>query len=719
MKKPSKKTTTSSKKKPAARRPTKATAKAKPARARQAAAAPAPLGVIDVTDPSIRARLAFAGVTETELGVVLRFKDVCLAKLPVLVDHFYEYMLRNGYARSVVEKHSSVDRQRPLLARYLTSLFDGRIDDTYVEARKRVAARHDSIDLDPFSFLAMYRLIQDDVIGAVSESRVAAKEFDSFRSAFAALVQADIALVMDGVLSARLARNTAVVDEANARAKELEGVQNAIGRAMAVIEFELDGTIRGANDKFLAATGYQLAEVKGKHHRIFCEDAFVVSPEYRVMWDRLNRGEIVDGTIRRIGKGGKELWLQATYNPVFGPDGKPTRVIKFASDVTAQRNSQIEVEASMSALSAGNLTCKVQGSYTGEYARIKDSINTSLERLNEAMVIVKQTSDAVATSASELSSGSQSLAQGANEQSSSLQEVSSRLDTMSSSTRQNAENAATAKGLADEARRAAERGNEAMRRMSEAIGKIKTSSDQTAKIIKTIDEIAFQTNLLALNAAVEAARAGEAGKGFAVVAEEVRNLAQRSAEAAKTTADMIEQSVVSADRGVKISDEVEKALGDIGEGARKVDHLVAEIAASSAEQSRGLESLNTSLTELSKVTEQNSANAEESASLAEELGSQAQELAERVRGFELAEDEVEPEARRPQRRAARDMSAPPPSRRPGPRATRAAQTRTSVALGRAPAAPPARASSTNGHGKSHALHAAEIIPLDDADLADF
>ena len=246
--------------------------------------------------------------------------------------------------------------------------------------------------------------------------------------------------------------------------------------------------------------------------------------------------------------------------------------------------------------------------------------------LNRIIGGLTEGADQVASAAGQVSSASQSLAEGATEQAAGLEETSSSLEEMSSMTKQNADNAQQANSLAAEARKAAGTGSESMGRMSCAIDEIQKSSDETAKIIKVIDEIAFQTNLLALNAAVEAARAGEAGKGFAVVAEEVRNLAMRSAEAAKNTASMIEESVKNANNGVEIAGEVSKVLQEIVEGVTKTTELVGEIAAASQEQAQGINQVNTAVNQMDKVTQQNAANAEESASASEELSAQAESM---------------------------------------------------------------------------------------------
>jgi methyl-accepting chemotaxis protein len=351
-----------------------------------------------------------------------------------------------------------------------------------------------------------------------------------------------------------------------------------------------------------------------------------------------------NGDFRKIVQGVNE-----TLDAVIGPVNEAAQVLEKVA--------------------ARDLTARMLGNYAGDLAKIKNSLNLAVENLEQAMGQVGEATQQVASASGQISSGSQSLAQGANEQASSLEEVSASLEEMSSMTRQNADNALAAKNLAGEADGNAKVGTEAMARMSRSINRIKESSDQTAKIVKTIDEIAMQTNLLALNAAVEAARAGEAGRGFAVVAEEVRNLAQRSAQAAKNTADMIGESVKNAEEGVKISDEVSVSFEKIAVSSKKVNDLIAEIAAASKEQSTGIKEVNDAVGQMDKVTQQNAANAEESASASEELSSQAQELQAMVAQFKISGGTTRPKtiahAKRP--------ALPPPSshhKAPGPKSAK-------------------------------------------------
>ncbi len=232
----------------------------------------------------------------------------------------------------------------------------------------------------------------------------------------------------------------------------------------------------------------------------------------------------------------------------------------------------------------------------------------------------------MASAAGQISSASQQLAEGSSEQAASIEETSSSLEEMSSMTKQNAGNAQQANGLMGEAKQVVGTANASMIQLTESMAEITKASEETSKIIKTIDEIAFQTNLLALNAAVEAARAGEAGAGFAVVADEVRNLAMRAADAAKNTANLIEGTVKKVKEGSELVGKTNAAFQQVVGSSAKAADLVAEISAASSEQAQGIEQINTAVTELDKVTQQNAANAEESASAAEEMSAQAETM---------------------------------------------------------------------------------------------
>jgi len=318
----------------------------------------------------------------------------------------------------------------------------------------------------------------------------------------------------------------------------------------------------------------------------------------------------------------------------------------------------------------------------------------------------------VAAAAEQVASSSQNLADGSTTQAANLQETSASLQEMAAMTRQNAENARRAQDVTGEVRGSGESGRSAVARMTGAIEKIKASSDETARIIKTIDEIAFQTNLLALNAAVEAARAGEAGKGFAVVAEEVRNLAQRSAEAARTTSDLIVQSQENAQEGVAVNDEVAGLLTSIVDGVGEIDGLVREVAQANAEQSQGVEQVTEAMGRMDQVTQNTATVSEESAAAAEEMAGQAEELRRMVDELSCLVGGVSADGGRCA--ATGGLAADRTTRGTGGRAGVA--TRTSP--GREPAGPRRQAPSPRREPVPGAAFE-DVLPLDEKELAGF
>ncbi len=305
---------------------------------------------------------------------------------------------------------------------------------------------------------------------------------------------------------------------------------------------------------------------------------------------------------------------------------------KTLEEITIPLN---EVREVMQQLANKDLTSRVKGQYLGDLNELKNDINKTAVHLEEAILQVDHSVEQISSASNQISAGSQHLAESTGELASSLEEISSSVEEVNSLTVKNTDHSKEGILLADFAVKSVDEGHLAMNRMSDAMKAILESSNQTSKIIKTIDEIAFQTNLLALNAAVEAAHAGEAGKGFAVVAEEVKNLALRSAEAAKNTNSLIEESSKNAKFGFDISEQVNHSFEEISNNFLKVKNIVNEIADYSNEQSQGVKQVNIAIQEMNKITQQNAANAEESASAAEELNSQAIELKEMVEQFQV------------------------------------------------------------------------------------
>ena len=294
-----------------------------------------------------------------------------------------------------------------------------------------------------------------------------------------------------------------------------------------------------------------------------------------------------------------------------------------------------EVAYILGNLSEGDLTVDIRSEYLGDFVTLKDSINKIVEDLNMVFAEIGAAAAQVTSGTQQVANGSQEISHGATEQASAIEQLTASLSEISAQTRANAMNADEANQFSLSAQSAAIDGNEQMKKMQTAMTDINKSSESISKIIKVIDDIAFQTNILALNAAVEAARAGVHGRGFAVVAEEVRNLAARSANAAKETTDLIESSIVNVQAGTKIVDGTASALANIVDSVQKEVLLVGKIAKASNEQSTGIVQINQGIEQLSHVVQSNSAVAEEAAATSEELNGQAELLKSMIERFKL------------------------------------------------------------------------------------
>jgi methyl-accepting chemotaxis protein len=545
------------------------------------------------------------------------------------------------------------------------------------------------------------------------------------------------------------------------RAADYKGQLAAINKAQAVIEFDLDGTVRTANEIFLRTVGYALDEIKGRHHSLFVEPAQRESGEYRALWAKLARGEYDAGQYRRLGKGGREIWLQAAYNPIMDANGKPFKVVNFATDITEQKllavsslriktaldnvsgnvmmadaenriiylnrsvqsmfqniapelqrelpnfdagklmgasidmfykngsdqrllaqlsgklKSQLKI-GSLTLVTIANPVLDAQGTRLGTvvewidrtqeakveeeiadivaaaragdllkrigkddkqgfFERLADGINGLLDNMMQEVRQIKGAAAAVQDGAEEISQGNSNLSQRTEQTAASLEETASSMEQMTATVKQTADNAAQANQLAMAARQQAEKGGAVVGCAVQAMSAINGASKKIADIIGVIDEIAFQTNLLALNAAVEAARAGEQGRGFAVVATEVRNLAGRSATAAKEIKALIQDSVAKVDEGSKLVDDSGRTLGEIVNAVKKVTDIVAEIAAASREQSSGIEQVNKAVLQMDATTQQNAALVEQASAASHAIVEQAQALNSMISRYQVGE----------------------------------------------------------------------------------
>ena len=588
---------------------------------------------------------------------------------------------------------------------------------------------------------------------------------------------------------------------------------SAVDRVQAIIEFTMDGTILNANQNFLDALGYRLDEIKGKHHSMFVDPVFRASQDYRLFWEKLGAGQFQADQYKRIGKNGKEVWIQASYTPVLDEAGKPVKVVKYATDITehalkkvaaehemrrilgalettttnvmiadadrkiiymnksvevmlrkaendiraalphfsvdkilnsnmdifhknpahqskllenltttytsnivvgkrhfrlvanpifskegARLGSVVEwldrteevgielevnkiVEAAaagnfserlvttgkegfflklaeglnklvdtadkglndiarvLEAVAKGDLTERINTDYAGTFGDLKNYCNATTESLTAMLGDIRFAADTIFTASSEIAQGNADLSSRTEQQAANLEETASSMEELTSTVKLNADNAKQANVLAEQASTVAVDGGALIQQVVSTMNAINESARKISDIIGVIDGIAFQTNILALNAAVEAARAGDQGRGFAVVASEVRTLAQRSANAAKDIKMLISDSVQKIESGNELVGKSGNTMKEIVNAIKRVNDIMAEIAAASAEQSTGIEEVSTAVSQMDEMTQQNAALVEEAAAAAESLQSQADQLNRNVAQFKLSNEQ--------------------------------------------------------------------------------
>jgi methyl-accepting chemotaxis protein len=435
---------------------------------------------------------------------------------------------------------------------------------------------------------------------------------------------------------------------------DFSGQIAAIGKSQAVIEFHMDGTIVQANDNFLRTLGYSLDEVKGRHHGMFVEESYRHSPEYKDFWAKLNRGEYQSGEFRRVGKGGKEIWIQASYNPILDLNGKPFKVVKYASDITLQKVAAEELRqkvdsilGSVAAASKGDLTQQISVSGADAVGQMGSGLGQFLSNLRGSIGRIAQTAGSLSSSSGELSTVSQQMSATAEETSAQAavvstasEQVSRNLQTVATST---SEMSSTIKEIAKNTTEAAKITTEAVKvaqATNVTVSKLGDSSAEIGQVIKVITSIAQQTNLLALNATIEAARAGEAGKGFAVVANEVKELAKETAKATEDISRKIEAIQTDTKRAVEAIGEIGKIINQLNDISNSIATAVEEQDATTNEMTRNVNEAANGASEIAKnivgvaeAAKNTAGGATDSQRAASQLSQMATELRELVDQF--------------------------------------------------------------------------------------
>ncbi|SIR28400.1 methyl-accepting chemotaxis sensory transducer with Pas/Pac sensor [Rhizobium sp. RU20A] len=427
------------------------------------------------------------------------------------------------------------------------------------------------------------------------------------------------------------------------KSMEEAGKIEALSRALAVIEFTPDGHILTANENFLSTLGYTLPEIVGKHHALFCEPSYAASDAYRTFWRDLGRGTFASDQFMRIAKNGRRVFIQASYNPILDEDGHVTKVVKFATDVTARVEAVEEIGAGLERLAQCNVRITLDKPFVGELESLRKNFNSSIGAFQATLERVLDQTRGLTADSQDIHAAADDLSERTTQQADALENTSSALHEVAATVELAARNASETRRLVQEARSSANQSGSVLRETVEAMNRIQKASDEIGTIIGVINEIAFQTNLLALNAGVEAARAGDAGKGFAVVAQEVRALAQRSASAANDIRALIGNAGREVVEGVRLVDATGRSLEEITAFVETIDQNIDGIATAASEQTAGISHIRQSIRDLDEVTRQNADMVRRTVAISQSLADGSDALADLVGNFKLNRRRVQRE----------------------------------------------------------------------------